>query len=135
MKRKQERKEALFLIFESDFHKELSPEELLSSAAELRGLVVTEYIRETVTGVLNQMADLDAVITKYLKNWKLSRISSVALAILRMAVYEMKEGVIPENVAVNEAVELAKEFETEDMPAFINGVLGSYSRDKAAETK
>ena len=131
MNRKQERKEALFLIFESDFHKELSAKELLASAAELRGLAVTEYIRKTVTGVLSDKEELDGIISKYLKNWKLSRISSVALAILRMAVFEMKEGEIPENVAVNEAVELAKEFETEDMPAFINGVLGSYSRDKA----
>ena len=130
MKRTQERKEALFLIFESDFHTELTSEELLSSEAELRGLVVTEYIRNVVTGVLAEKETLDGVIQKYLRNWKTERLSSVALAILRLAVYEITHETVPENIAINEAVELAKEFETEEMPAFINGVLGSFSRDR-----
>ena len=75
--------------------------------------------------------EIDILIEKYLKNWKLSRLSVITLSILRLAVFEMLyNDDIPENIAINEAIELAKEFDADDMPAFINGVLGNISRNK-----
>ncbi len=72
------------------------------------------------------MAEIDDMISKNLKGWAKERISKIDLAILRLAIYEICfSQEIPPGVAVNEAVELAKEFSTEEAPAFINGVLGS----------
>ncbi len=131
MNRKQERKEALYLVFEKHFHKDATVSELFETAAELRDLVITEYIRKTVIGVEENREEIDIYIEKYLKNWKLSRLSAITLSILRLAVYEMLYNEdIPENIAINEAIELAKEFDADDMPAFINGVLGNISRNK-----
>lgn len=131
MNRKQERKEALYLIFEGQFHKEMTVSERFDNAAELRDLAITDYIRATVTGVEEKREEIDILIEKYLKNWKLSRLSVITLSILRLAVFEMLyNDDIPENIAINEAIELAKEFDADDMPAFINGVLGNISRNK-----
>lgn len=131
MNRKQERKEALYLIFELNFHKDETANDLFENAAELRDLVITDYIRKTVTGVEENIAKIDILIEKYLKNWKLTRLSAITLSILRLAVFEMLYNEdIPENIAINEAIELAKEFDADDMPAFINGVLGNISRNK-----
>ena len=72
------------------------------------------------------LAEIDDMISKNLKGWAKERISKIDLAILRLAIYEICfSQEIPPGVAVNEAVELAKEFSTEEAPAFINGVLGS----------
>ena len=73
---------------------------------------------------------IDGYIVKYLKGWKLSRLSKVNLAVLRLAFYEIIfEDSVPSAVAVNEAVELAKKYSGEDDYSFVNGVLRSYLRD------
>ena len=75
--------------------------------------------------------EIDAVIEKYLKGWKIGRLPKVNLAVLRLAVYEiMFEESVPDSAAVNEAVELAKKYSGDDDYSFINGVLGSFLREK-----
>jgi len=82
------------------------------------------YFRRIVTGVLEKKSELDFLISKYSKGWKLSRISKTDLAILRMAIYEATEMEdIPVSVAINEAIELSKVYSPDDAKAFINGVL------------
>ena len=90
-----------------------------------------DYITRLVTGVAEHAAELDGYIAKYARGWKFSRIPLVASAIMRVAMYEilyMPE--IPNGAAINEAVEIAKHYETRETVKFINGILGSFARQE-----
>ena len=84
----------------------------------------SRYLKERVNAVINLIPELDERINQVAEGWKTRRMGRVELSILRLAVYEMKyDPDIPEKVAINEAVELAKRFGGKDAPAFINGIL------------
>lgn len=88
-----------------------------------------EYIRKTVKGTAEHREELDRYIEKYSKGWKLSRISRIALSILRTAMFEvLYMDDVPDSVAINEAVELSKGYEEQETVSFINGILGSFMR-------
>ena len=88
-----------------------------------------DYIRAVVAGVAEHAPELDGYIAKYAKGWKFERIPLVASAIMRVAMYEaLYRDDIPTGVAVNEAVEIAKKYETPETVKFINGILGSFVR-------
>ena len=128
MTRKQERDKAFCLIFEKSF-KDDSCEEILELAESISEFELTEYTKDLFIGVFFFLVFIDGVISKYLKNWSINRISKADLSLLRLAVYEIKFcDDIPENVTINEIVELAKVYCGEKSPAYINGVLGSISR-------
>lgn len=96
---------------------------------EAPGPTQTEYIRSIVEGVAEHAPELDGYIAKYAKGWKFERIPLVAAAIMRVAMYEaMYREDIDVGVAVNEAVEIAKKYETPETVKFINGILGSFAR-------
>ena len=93
-----------------------------------------DYIIGLVRGVFEHGAELDAYIEKFAKGWKFSRIDRVAAAIMRVTMYEilyMPE--IPNKVAINEAIEIARRYEDEDVVRFINGILGSFVRAEFPE--
>ncbi len=93
-----------------------------------------DYIRRLVRGVAEHGAELDGYIAKYAKGWQFSRIPLVASAIMRVAMYEvMYMPDIPDAAAINEAVEIAKKYETPETVKFINGILGSFARQEIAE--
>ncbi|MCI8328341.1 MAG: transcription antitermination factor NusB [Oscillibacter sp.] len=93
-----------------------------------------DYIRRLVRGVDEHGAELDGYIEKYAKGWKFSRIPLVASAIMRVAMYEvMYMPDVPDAAAINEAVEIAKKYETPETVKFINGILGSFSRQELSE--
>lgn len=129
MNRKKEREQAFYLIFEKCFSDE-NIENILEIAQECRDFESTEYIKTVFTGVYNNVDEIDAIISKYSTGWKIERISKVSLAILRLAIFEIKflED-IPSGVSVNEAVELAKEFGLSEDASYVNGLLGAYIRD------
>ena len=82
------------------------------------------YIRGRFHKIEEKIEELDKMLNEASKGWKVNRMSKVDLAIMRLAVYEMKmDEDIPVKVAINEAVELAKKFGGDDSPAFVNGVL------------
>ena len=111
---------------------ELSGEDELYSEAPNAKQVA--YITRLVTGVNEHAAELDGYIAKYAKNWKFSRIPLVASAIMRVAMYEMLYMAdIPAGVAINEAVEIAKNYESPEVVRFINGILGSFVRGELKE--
>jgi len=88
-----------------------------------------EYIHSIVRLIFDHRLELDAYIEKYAKGWKTSRISRTASAVMRCAMCEiLYMDDIPNAAAINEAVELAKKYEDEDVVAFINGVLGGFVR-------
>ncbi len=89
------------------------------------------YIRRVAEGVAEHAAELDAYIEKYAVNWQFSRISRVAAAIMRTAMYEILYfPEVPYKAAANEAVELAKLYEGKEAAAFINGILASFIREE-----
>ena len=82
------------------------------------------FAEELVAGVMANREEIDKKIAEKSKNWAISRMARVDLNILRLAVYELDfRADIPKNVTMNEAIEVAKKFGTEDSPAFINGIL------------
>ena len=89
-----------------------------------------EYIRAAVSGIQEKQEELDGYISKYAINWSVSRISKVARAILHVAMYEsLYVEDVPVSAAINEAVELSRKYEDEDVVAFVNGILGSFAKE------
>jgi len=89
-----------------------------------------DYIRAAVAGIQEKQEELDGYIAKYAINWSVSRISKVARAILHVAMYEvLYVEDVPVSAAINEAVELSRKYEDEDVVAFVNGILGSFARE------
>ena len=92
------------------------------------------YIRRLVSGVAEHAAELDGYIEKYAQGWRFDRISLVASAIMRVAMFEiLYMPDIPAGVAINEAVAIAKKYEDPDTVRFINGILGSFVRQEVKE--
>ncbi len=93
-----------------------------------------QYIRRLVSGVAEHAAELDTYIEKYAKGWRFERISLVASAIMRVAMYEiLYMPDIPNGTAINEAVEIAKKYESPETVRFLNGILGSFVRQEIKE--
>lgn len=89
------------------------------------------YIRRLVAGVAEHAAELDADIEKYARGWRFERISLVASAIMRLAMYEiMYMPDIPHSVSINEAVELTRKYDEPETAKFVNGILGSFLRQE-----
>jgi N utilization substance protein B len=94
-----------------------------------------KYIYALVRGVFGHGYELDDYIARYAKNWNFARIPRMASAIMRTAMYEvlyMPE--IPNAVAVNEAVEITKNYESQEVVSFVNGILGTFVRTEFADT-
>ncbi|NBV52645.1 MAG: transcription antitermination factor NusB [Verrucomicrobia bacterium] len=88
------------------------------------------FAEELIQGVIRDLTLIDEVIGKYAKNWAFGRIARVDLAILRIAIFElMRRTDIPPVVSINEAVDIAKEFSTEESKRFVNGILDSYKEE------
>lgn len=95
-----------------------------------------EYIRSVVHLIGDHRAELDAYIEKYARGWTVGRISRTAAAILRCAMCEILWlPDVPDAAAINEAVELAKKYEDEEVVSFINGILGSFVRGETEKTE
>lgn len=127
MTRKEARNQAFILIFEKIFS-ENDIAEIIETAKESRDFVEDSdgYTIKAFEGVYNNLEEIDSVIAVNLSGWTISRISKVSLAILRLAVYEIKYMEdIPTAVSIDEAVELCKKYSTADDASFVNGVLGS----------
>lgn len=114
-------------FFEKEHYETLGKEnELFSEYPDEKQM---EYIRALVELVFTHRVELDAYIEKYANGWKVGRISKTAAAIMRTAICEiLYMPDVPNAAAINEAVELAKGYEDEDVVAFINGVLGGFIR-------
>ena len=128
MSRRSARKNAFFLLFQMDFSEAAEFDQVKEVFFAEKEEPVEEgdkaFILSEVEGVHEHMEEIDAVIANSAKGWDPERMNKVDLAILRLAIYEMKFGETPVGVAINEAVELAKKFSSDEAPAFINGVLG-----------
>lgn len=132
MDRRTARDTAFSLIFESEFQKELLPEELYAAEREARGFEDDEYVRNVFFGVMQHREEIDGKIEAHAVGWKTKRMSKVVLAALRLSVYEMmhfEEAELPYRVSINEAIELVKKYETGDAPKFTNGILSAVATE------
>lgn len=134
MKRQKAREYAFYLIYEADFKNWEDTENIIEIAfneyieAEDND-IQADYIKQSVLEVEKNLKNIDELIVPNLKNWNFSRLPKVTKAILRLAVYEMKfNDQIPVNVAINEAVELAKKYDDLKNASFVNGVLSSVEK-------
>ena len=87
-----------------------------------------DFAASLFCGTQEHLTEIDGKIEEHAKGWKLERISRMSLSILRLCTYELMFTDVPRPVALNEAVELAKRYDTDEAPAFINGVLNSVAR-------
>jgi N utilization substance protein B len=98
---------------------------------ELVDRTATPFTRELVEGVAREEPELDGLIERYSQGWTLDRIAPLERSIMRVALYELLHRVdIPDEVAIDEAVESAKELCGADAPGFVNGILGAVHRER-----
>lgn len=109
------------------------PEELVADMPQTAQADL-ELLKNLINGVKADIDKVDTVITKCAPEWPLDRIAKIDLAILRIAVYEIINAKVNTSVAINEAVELAKEFGGENSSKFVNGVLGSVANTAAEKS-
>ena len=128
--RTQARQSTLQILYQIEVAR-TSPEEAIADyfLSNEFGLPHQQFTRTLVEGVASRQDELDKVISRYAKNWQISRMAVVDKNILRLGVYELLHTEdIPPKVTINEAVELAKKFGDLDSPKFINGILDSVFR-------
>ena len=128
MRRREQREHVFKLMFMTEFNSEEEMTEQLSLYFEGLGELSEqdqEYMKKKYAHVKEHLEEIDAQLNSASRGWKTKRMSRVDLAALRLAVYEMEyDEDVPTGVAINEAVELAKCFGSEESGAFVNGILG-----------
>jgi N utilization substance protein B len=95
---------------------------------------VDPYARDLAEGVAARAADLDGAISAAATDWPAERLGAVERNALRIALYELEEGLVPVEVAIDEAIRLAKRYATEEAAKLINGILGRIVRERATAT-
>lgn len=128
MRRSDQRRAAVVALYQRDVtHRPL--EQLIDRTA-------TEFTRDLIEGVAREEPELDRLIERYSEGWTLDRIAPLERSIMRVALYELlhRED-IPDEVAIDEAVEQAKELCGAEAPGFVNGILGAVHRERAEQTK
>jgi len=136
MSRRKAREMALQTLYQLDFNA-TEPEQALATALDEAGEVdvkTRDYAWLLVSGATANRAAIDVIIANASPEWRLDRMASVDRNIARIAIYEMQFGSEPltPGVVINEAVELAKTFGTDDSSRFVNGILGSLVKKKGA---
>jgi len=128
MKRREAREQAFILIFERSINHDTT-EQIIDAAEMSNDIMIDEFAEKTAVGVEENEDALNAQIEKNIRGWKMSRLSKVALALLKLSIYEMmfvKD--IPVSVSINEVIDLAKKYGGAEDAPFINGVLGSVAK-------
>ena len=128
MNRSQVRELAFKLLYQIEIQKEVSNEdiELFFENNQINSEEAKEYVEDVINGVAKESTDIIEEISKNLKqDWEVDRISKINLALLKIAIYEIKYKKLPYKVVINEVVELAKKYGEETSHSFINGILAS----------
>ena len=130
LKRSEARNNAFILLFECSFLSSPDRDEILALAAENHEIVIDDFVLGIFHGVLDHQEELDAEISKYCKKRTLNRLSKMLLTALRIAFYEISRTDTASAVAINEAVNLIKTYDSPESASYGNGVLASYVREK-----
>lgn len=121
MRRSDQRRDAVFACYQRD----VTGRPLEELVAESR-----PFTRELAEGVEAHRDELDAIVARHARGWELDRIAPLDRNVMRVALYEMEHGEAPTEVAIDEAIEIAKEYCGAGAPKFINGVLGAAARER-----
>lgn len=131
MNRRESRICAFELIFETDFQKDGADwNEIYESARRNRGLGNHAFVKTLYRNAVEHQKEIDQKIEASAENWRLSRMSAVTRAVLRMCVGEMLYTDVPSRVAINEAIEISKLYNDEKSTAFVNGILNKIAREQ-----
>ena len=134
MNRRESREKVFELLYETEFHKDTDVCEVYSVSCGNRELTENKYIKSAFFGVCDKKDELDKLIFEHAVGWKPERIKRVSKTILRLALFEMLYmDDVPENVSINEAIELAKKFDDDNARPFINGVLNAVLKSAKAD--
>ncbi len=134
MTRKEERELAFTLIFEKIFNDELTIDEIVTNAIDARLIEENTFAFSLAKLSYEHVDEIDEIINKNSVGWKVERLPKVSLSIMRLAICEILYiPSIPSGVSINEAVELAKKFSSQEDASFINGILGKYVRENIEE--
>ena len=128
MTRHEERELIFTLLYEYTFYEGADADVFISSREEMAETSYPPFVKETFTGVISSLAEIDRDVTEYSVGWKVKRMSRVTRSILRLAVYELSFTDTPPKAVINEAVEIAKTYDDEKASGFINGILNNYAR-------
>ena len=129
MTRREAREQAFIVLFEKIFDDESTITEIVVTAKEAELIKINSFAENTLNAVEEHFSEIDEIIEANSQDWTLARLPKVTLAILRLAVAEIKYiDDVPNGVAVNEAVELAKKYGTNEDASFINGILGTIAK-------
>ena len=120
MRRSDQRRDAVFACYQRDVTGRPLDELLVDSRP---------FTRELAEGVESHRGALDAIIARHAKGWDLDRIAPLDRNLMRVALFEIEHGDAPTEVAIDEAVEIAKEYCGADAPGFVNGILGAAVRE------
>lgn len=128
--RRQARELALQILFQTEFAPQINIQTFLSVFEQSLETEVLDYADQLVKGVINNKANIDSKLQASSAHWKVERMATIDRNILRIAVYEMKFAAEPikENIAINEAVEIAKKYGTSESASFVNGLLDQVSK-------
>ncbi len=130
--RSKARKRAVDVLYEADL-RSVDPMGTLADRVALAEPPVNDYTVELVEGVQAHRQRIDAILAEYAEGWSVARMPDVDRAVLRLAVYELLwRDDVPDAVAVDEAVELAKSLSTDESPKFVNGILARIMRESPA---
>lgn len=132
MNRSQVRELAFKLLYQIEIQKEVNNEDiaLFFENNQINSKEAMEYIEDIVNGVAKESKEIMEDISKNLKqDWEIERISKINLALLKLAIYEIKYKKLPFKVVINEVVELAKKYGEETSHSFINGILASVIKE------
>ena len=128
MTRRESRICAFELLYETGFHDSVSPAEVYERSINVRDAKGSEFAKNLYVLCIDHLEEIDKVIAGSAENWKLSRMTAVTKALLRMAVGEMLYTDVPPKACINEAVEIAKLYDDTKAPRFINGILNKIAR-------
>lgn len=129
MTRREAREQAFMVLFEKIFDTEETVTEIIQNAEANDFIKLNGFAKELLSKYEANAKEIDSVLSEKSEGWQISRLPKVSLAIMRLAVTEIKYSEdIPAGVAVSEAVEIAKKYGTPDDASYINGVLGAVAR-------
>ena len=129
MTRHDAREQAFFVLFDKLFDKDETIADIIKKAEECELIKINAFASQLLEKVEQNAESIDAVIDEKTPGWNLDRLPKVSLALMRLAVCEIKYcDETPVGVAINEAVEICKKYGTADDASYINGVLGAVSR-------
>lgn len=129
MTRREAREQAFIVLFEKIFDNEATLSEIVATAKEAELIKINAFAENILNMVEENSEEIDKIIEENSQDWTISRLPKVSLAILRLAIAEIRYiDEVPNGVAVNEAVELAKKYGTNEDASFINGILGTVAK-------